>query len=100
MDFNNINYKEINDYKQQEKDPLLFIRHFQCTLDKKSGKMVKDETGEFVISTAAIYALEMEFYKYETKFRKYIKRLNFMEVILFIAVALNLLSAIINFIHF
>ena len=94
MDFNNINYKEINDYKQQEKDPLLFIRHFQCTLDKKSGKMVKDETGEFVISTAAIYALEMKSEYYYKKNRKNKAILTILVILLKIAIVANLLSAI------
>lgn len=97
MDFNNIDYMEISNYKEQEKDPIKYLNHFRCTLNKESGKMEEDNLGEFVIWDAAMDAIEMEFYKYETEIRKYIKRLNFMEVILFIAVALNLLSAILRF---
>lgn len=97
MDFNNINYKEIYDYKQQEKDPIKYLNHFRCTLNKESGKMEEDNLGEFVIWDAALDAIEMGFDKYEAKYRKYLKRLNFMEIILFIAVALNLLSAILRF---
>jgi hypothetical protein len=94
MDFNNINYKEIDDYKQQEKDPELFIRHFQCTLDKESGKMVKDEIGEFVISTAAFYALKMKSEYYYKKNRKNKAILTILVILLKIAIGANLLSAI------
>lgn len=53
MDFNKINYGEILDYEEKEKDPLLFATHFRCTTDWENKAYVRDDHGDIIPWEAA-----------------------------------------------
>jgi hypothetical protein len=97
MDFNNINYKEIDDYKQQEKDPILFANHFRCTTDWENKNYVRDEHGDIIPWEAAVEAMLLTKQQHYDKFAKRIRLLRNLTII---AGAVNILAAIIHFIHF
>lgn len=47
-DFKNIDYGEILDFEEKEKDPLLFAGHFRCTTDWENKTYVRDEHGDLI----------------------------------------------------
>jgi hypothetical protein len=96
MDFNNINYKEIYDYKQQEKDPILFANHFRCTTDWENKNYVRDEHGDLIPWEAAVEAMPLTSLQCYDEFAK---RARLLRNLTIIACAVNILAAIINFIR-
>lgn len=95
MDYNNIDYSEIYDYKESVEYPLEIIQHFRCTCNKETGKMVEDEGGEFVIFDAAVEALILERVR---ALKDANKGLNKLKWLMWGATIFNLVAAIINII--
>jgi hypothetical protein len=96
MDFNKINYGEILDYEEKEKDPILFAGHFRCTTDWENKTYVRDEHGDLIPWEAAFEAMLLTRLQCYKKFGKMVKLL---ETLTIIACAVNILAAIINFIR-
>lgn len=97
MDFNNINYKEINDYKQKEKDPILFAGHFRCTTDWENKTYVRDDHGDIIPWEAAFETMLLTRQQCYKVYAKSLRRLRNLAII---ACAVNILAAIIHFIRF
>jgi hypothetical protein len=97
MDFNNINYKEIYDYKQQEKDPILFANHFRCTTDWENKTYMNDDHGEIIPWEAAFEAILLT---RQQCYEEFAKRIRLLRNLTIIACAVNILAAIIHFIRF
>lgn len=93
MDFNKINYGEILAYKDVEKNPVKFLDHFRCTIDRAEGKMVGTEKGEFVITEAAMNAIHIAMEELYKQYRRSIRKL---QILTFLAVICNLLAFICN----
>ena len=96
MDFNKINYGEILDYKEKEKDPLLFATHFRCTTDWENKTYVKDEHGDLIPWEAAFEAIMLTRRQCYDEFAKRVRLLRNLTII---ACAVNILAAIIHFIR-
>ena len=95
MDYNNIDYSEINYYKGNFEYPTELIQHFRCTCDKETGKMVEDDGGEFVIFDAAVEALILERIRAQKDANKGLNKLKWL---MWGATIFNLVAAIINII--
>jgi hypothetical protein len=96
-DFKNIDYGEILDYKEKEKDPLLFAEHFRCTTDWENKNYVRDEYGDLIPWEAAFEAILLT---RQQCYKVYAKSLRLLRNLTIIACAVNILAAIIRFIHF
>ena len=91
MDFNKIDYEEIYEHKEKEKDPYRFLDQYTCSLDKESGKMVGKEMGEFVITEAALVAIflaKMDLHK------RYHKRVLELQIFSIFTCVINLIFLI------
>jgi hypothetical protein len=97
MDFNKINYKEIDDYKQQEQDPILFAEHFRCTTDWENKTYMNDDHGEIIPWEAAFEAILLT---RRQCYDEFAKRARLLRNLTIIACAVNILAAIIHFIRF
>jgi hypothetical protein len=96
-DFENIDYGEILDYKEKEKDPLLFAEHFRCTTDWENKNYVRDDHGDIIPWEAAFEAILLTRQQCYDVFAKRAKLLRNLAII---ACAVNILAAIIHFIRF
>lgn len=96
-DFKNIDYNEILDYEEKEKDPILFAGHFRCTTDWENKNYVRDEHGDFIPWEAALEAMLLT---RQQCYKDYAKRVRLLRNLTIIACAVNILAAIIHFIRF
>ena len=94
--FKNIDYGEIFDYEEKEKDPLLFAEHFRCTTDWKNKAYVRDKHGELIPWKVAFEAMLLTSLQCYDEFAKRARRLRNLTII---ACAVNILAAIIHFIR-
>lgn len=97
MDFNKINYREIFDYEEKEKDPFLFAGHFRCTTDWENKTYVRDDHGDIIPWEAAFEAMLLT---RQQCYKVYAKSLRRLRKLAIIACAVNILAAIIHFIRF
>lgn len=58
--FKNIDYGEIFDYEEKEKDPILFAGHFRCTTDWENKTYVRDKHGELIPWKVAEEAMPLQ----------------------------------------
>lgn len=96
-DFKNIDYGEILDYKEKEKDPLLFAEHFRCTTDWENKAYVRDDHGDIIPWEAAFEAIMLT---RRQCYDEFAKRARLLRNLTIIACAVNILAAIIHFIRF
>lgn len=96
-DFKNIDYGEIFDYEEKEKDPILFAGHFRCTTDWENKTYVRDKHGELIpwkVAEEAMLLTSLQCYD------EFAKRTRLLRNLTIIACAVNILAAIIHFIRF
>ena len=93
----NIDYGEILDYEEKEKDPLLFAEHFRCTTNWEHKTYVRDDHGDIIPWEAAFNAILLTRQQCYDEFAKRVKLLRNLTII---ACAVNILAAIIHFIRF